>query len=283
MKVSVIVTTYSWPDALLLTLSALARQSHIPDEVIVADDGSGTETRRTLEHVARTFPTPLRHYWQEDAGFRVARCRNAAIASATGNYILLLDGDMVPHRNFVEDHLRHARPGSFVQGSRALTSPKLADYMLQHGVMDIGLLTPHLRRRRNTLRSNLLASMLLTLSRRGLRGIKTCNQGWYRTDLLRVNGFDERMLGWGREDAELALRTSNAGTEPRHLRFSALAWHLYHLERHMDGSSANDEYLRETRVDRKTWAQLGLCQHPRQDEHSPPSLPDLRELALRAR
>jgi glycosyltransferase involved in cell wall biosynthesis len=39
MKVSVIVTTYNWPQALRLVLQGLARQTRLPEEVIVADDG----------------------------------------------------------------------------------------------------------------------------------------------------------------------------------------------------------------------------------------------------
>src|SRR5687767_10189138 len=107
MKVSTIVTTYNWPEALSLVLAGLARQSVLPDEVIVADDGSGERTRRTLLDAARSFPTSLRHYWQDDTGFRAARARNGAIAAARGDYILFLDGDMVPHRHFVADHLRN--------------------------------------------------------------------------------------------------------------------------------------------------------------------------------
>jgi glycosyltransferase involved in cell wall biosynthesis len=275
MKVSVIVTTYNWPQALDLVLRGLARQTRLPDEVIVADDGSGAETRRLLEDRARAFPVPLRHHWQEDIGFRAARSRNRAIAAARGDYVLMLDGDMVMHRDFVADHLRHARAGSFVQGSRALTTPALSQRMLAQGTVDLGVFTPQLERRRNALRWPALAA--LNLRRAGLRpprAIKTCNQGWFRADLLRVNGFDERMEGWGREDSELAWRAWHAGIAPRHLRFAALAWHLHHRERHVAGESPNDRYLRETRASRKVRAELGIDQHLAEFARQP--LADLR-------
>jgi GT2 family glycosyltransferase len=275
MKVSVIVTTYNWPEALRLVLRGLARQTRPPEEVIVADDGSGPRTRELLEEVARDFPVPLRHHWQEDLGFRAARSRNRAIAAAGGDYVLLLDGDMVVHRDFVADHLRYARVGSFVQGSRALTTPPLSQQMLRDGTIDLSVFTPALERRRNAVRSPALASLNLIRARPGRpRAIKTCNQGWFRADLLQLNGFDERMEGWGREDSELAWRAWHSGIAPRHLRFAALAWHLYHPERHQDGASANDRYLHETRVLKASRAERGIDQHLRAFEVSP--LPDLR-------
>lgn len=262
MNVSIIVTTYNWPQALRLVLRALARQTRLPEEVIVADDGSGPETRQLMEEIARDFPVPLRHHWQEDIGFRAARSRNRAIAAARGDYVLMLDGDMVIHRDFIADHLLHARKGSFVQGSRALTTPALSQRILREGRVDLSVFTPQLERRRNALRWPALAS--LNLRRAGVRpprAIKTCNQGWFRADLLRVNGFDERMQGWGREDSELAWRAWHAGVVPRHLRFAAVAWHLHHRERHVEGESPNDRYLRETRETRKVRAELGVDQH----------------------
>ena len=262
MHASIIVTTYNWPEALALVLKALARQSQLPAEVIVADDGSRADTRQLLERLARDYPVPLRHHWQEDLGFRVARSRNRAIAAARGDYVLLLDGDMVAHRHFVADHLRYACAGSFVQGSRVLTSPALSRHMLDAGRIDLDVFTPNLQRRRNALRWPMFASVNLRRSgRKPPRAIKTCNQGWFRGDLLALNGFDERMQGWGREDEELALRAFHRGLVRRSLRFGALAFHLHHPERHQGGASPNDAVLAETRRRRLTRCVQGIDAH----------------------
>ena len=85
MTISLIVTTYNRPDALRLVLDSISRQTRLPDEVVVADDGSGDETRRLLENTAAGFPVPLRHVWQEDKGFRAGTARNKAIAAASGD------------------------------------------------------------------------------------------------------------------------------------------------------------------------------------------------------
>ena len=129
-SVSLVVTTYNWPRALALALASARLQTRLPDEVIVADDGSGPGTRQLVCMVAAGFPVPLRHVWQVDEGFRAARSRNLAITAARGEYVLLLDGDMVMHPRFVADHLSAARRGSFVQGSRVLVAEDFSARML---------------------------------------------------------------------------------------------------------------------------------------------------------
>lgn len=278
MKTSLLVTTYNRKDALALVLASVARQRVLPDEVIVADDGSRADTRALLERIARDFPLPLRHGWQEDDGFRAARSRNRAIAAARGEYILLLDGDMLLHREFVADHLRAAKAGCFVQGSRVLTSAALSARLLADASASVRWFARGVRRRRNALRLPWLSEVHLRRSERNPapRGIKTCNQGWWRHDLLALNGFDERMHGWGREDDELAARALNAGLHCRQLRFAGLAYHLHHPERHQHGASRNDIYLQETRDTRATRAALGLDRHLHELADT---LPDLRAAA----
>ena len=105
MNTSLVVTTYNWPEALELCLLSVLRQSVRPDEVIVADDGSGEPTRARLEELQTTYPLPLRHVWHPDEGFQLSRIRNRALAVARGDYILQVDGDVMLHKHFIQDHL----------------------------------------------------------------------------------------------------------------------------------------------------------------------------------
>lgn len=274
---SLVITTYNSEQALGLVLASVARQVRLPDEVIVADDGSGEATRALLQGMAGKLPVPLRHSWQADDGFRVARSRNRAIAAASGDYVILLDGDMVMHPRFIADHLRAAESGAFVQGSRVLTTPAFRERMLADPGTSPGLFSTGIARRRHTLRLPALAWLYMRLNQRVRpHAIKTCNQAWWRADLLRLNGFDERMQGWGREDEELAWRAHHAGLRCRQLRFSALALHLHHAERHHEGASRNDAYLAQTRAQRLVRCERGIDQHLAEFAANPlPALPDL--------
>lgn len=275
IRASVIITTYNWPHALQRALVALARQRTLPHEVVVADDGSGDDTRRLIEATARDYPVPLRHSWIEDRGFRVALARNQAIAASSGDYVLLLDGDMLADRMFVADHLRAARRGSFVQGMRVLTDQAGCTRLLSGDIDSLGFFDRGLTRRRHTLRLPVLAALSLHLSRgQNDRAIKTCNQGWWRDDLVALNGFDERFEGWGREDKDLAVRAFHAGLQRRSLRFAGLATHLYHRERHEEGGSPNDGLLADTRASGRIRSPLGLDRHLAEFARQP--LPDLR-------
>jgi glycosyltransferase involved in cell wall biosynthesis len=271
MRVSVVVVTYNWPQALDLVLGALARQRVLPDEVIVTDDGSRDDTRALLLTVARNYPTRLLHLWQPDDGARMSRARNRGIAAARGDYVVFLDGDMLAQRNFIADHRDFARRGCFVQGSRVLTGAVCTQRMLQQHRLDVGFFESDIERRRHTLR---LPALARAYARPHLRegGIKSCNWGFWREDLIALNGFNEAMTGWGREDNELALRAFHMGLRRRDMRFAGLAVHLWHATRKNILDNPNDAVLAATRASGVVRCSRGLDQHLAQFSTAPPDL-----------
>ncbi|OOG62987.1 glycosyl transferase family 2 [Rhodanobacter sp. B04] len=280
MRISVAVITYNWPAALELVLRALAAQSELPFEVIVTDDGSQPATRELLERVAADYPVRLVHLWQPDDGARMSRARNRAIAAAQGDYVILLDGDMVAERHFIADHRKFARQGCFAQGSRVLTDAGLTARMLAHEVGMPGFFSRGIERRRHTLRLPPLAHWYARPGTKR-RGIKSCNMAFWRDDLLHINGFNEAMTGWGREDTELAARAFHAGLLRRDIRFSALATHLYHHSRKHVVDNPNDRIVDDTRARRLIRCQLGIDQHLAEFAAAPVDLrAALRDLAV---
>jgi glycosyltransferase involved in cell wall biosynthesis len=271
MRITVAIITYNWPAALERVLESLARQTRLPDEVIVTDDGSTGETRRVIEQVAATFPVRLVHLWQPDDGARMSRARNRAIAAATGDYIIILDGDMVAEPHFIADHEAFATRGCYVQGSRVLSDEALTRRMLADGSVRATFFTPGIERRRHTLRMPALARWYAKPSQK-TRGIKSCNMGFWREDLLALNGFNEGMTGWGREDTELVTRAFHAGLHRRDLRFSALATHLYHRTRKNIVDNPNDRILDETRKLGLVRCELGVDQHLAEFVTAPPDV-----------
>ena len=117
MNCSLIICTYNWPEALSLVLSSVATQSILPNEIIVADDGSSESTARVIEEFSNKTSIPIIHSWQEDVGCRIPHSRNRAIAKSNFEYIIMIDGDTVLHESFIKDHKRFAQEGLYIQGS----------------------------------------------------------------------------------------------------------------------------------------------------------------------
>ena len=120
MRLTLIITTYNWPDSLELVLKSIECQTVVPDEVIIADDGSAAETKEVVSRFQEDSDLNIIHSWQKDKGYRVAKSRNKAIGKSSGDYIILVDGDMILHSKFIQDHINNAQANYFVQGSRVL-------------------------------------------------------------------------------------------------------------------------------------------------------------------
>ena len=116
MTVSLIISTYNWPRALYLCLDSVMQQTVMPTEILIADDGSGISTRDVVKHFENISPVPVHHIWHEDRGFRLAAIRNKAIAASSGEYVIQIDGDLILHRNYIQDHILSNRKGCFVTG-----------------------------------------------------------------------------------------------------------------------------------------------------------------------
>ena len=246
MKVSVIVTTYNRPGALIRVLDGLLAQTRLPDEIIVADDGSGEETRQALApYVNRERPKTL-HAWQPDKGFRAAMCRNLAVLSSSGEYLVLLDGDCIPGKNFIEDHLSLARPGCFFQGKRVLVNENAAPSFT---IKDTGSVLHQMRLVLAGSLSNghhiARLPFFPSYTVRGMSGIRSCNMGIFRKDVVAVNGFNHAFTGWGREDSEFVCRLYKWGLKRTENPFRAVCYHLWHKENSRQGLEKNDRLLEE--------------------------------------
>ncbi|MBU0946765.1 MAG: glycosyltransferase, partial [Proteobacteria bacterium] len=104
MRTSLIITTYNWKEALELSVRSVFKQTHLPSEIIIADDGSKSDTRQLIESLQKISPVNIVHSWQQNKGFRLSRSRNKALSIAQGNYIILIVGDILIEENFIADH-----------------------------------------------------------------------------------------------------------------------------------------------------------------------------------
>jgi glycosyltransferase involved in cell wall biosynthesis len=227
MNISLIITTYNSPQYLLLVLKSLDVQTIFPKEVVIADDGSDSETYEIINTYKKNSTLKVIHSWQKDKGFRAARSRNKAILKTNSEYIVMIDGDTLLHPRFIEDHMNAAELGCFTQGSRVLLSKNKAHKILNNMNEPISFLSIGLKNRKNMIHSNFL-SKTLSKQKNTIRGIKTCNMGFYKKDCLKVNGFNNEFEGWGREDSEFVVRLINSGINRKNIKFSAIQFHLWH-------------------------------------------------------
>lgn len=210
-------------------LDSLQCQKRAPDEIIVADDGSGSDTGELIRKSSALFRFPLLHVWQENKGFRAGKIRNRGIVRSSGEYIILLDGDCVVNRHFVSDHLSLAEEGYFVQGKRVLVGKKaMPVFDHHHANSALALwkiaLTGSLANTHHLIR----LPDIMSIKNRKLAGIKSCNMGFFRKDVLAVNGFNEDYVGWGNEDSDLACRFIKYGLTKKTAPFRAICFHLWH-------------------------------------------------------
>ena len=266
-NISVVITTYNRPDALAAVVEACFAQDDKGFEIIIADDGSGHNTQQTVAALQARSPVPLRHVWQDDLGFRAARARNLGTLAANGDYIIFLDGDCVPQRNFISQHRRLSRPGYLVQGSRILLNEQATAHVLAQRLDLHRLRVGELLAWRGRGGLNKVMPLLLTLPDLGRashrftwRRIKSCNLAVWRRDLELVNGFDESFLGWGHEDADLVLRLYNAGVMRKDGAYATEVFHLWHKENRRDQASSNRATVLQRARDRTVRAVRGLAQ-----------------------
>lgn len=272
IMLSVIVTTYNWPQALKLVLEALAAQVIPNMEVIVADDGSGQETRTLVEKMSEVFSCPLRHVWQEDNGFQAAKIRNKAIIQASGEYLIFIDGDCIIAKNFIQSHLFLKQKNCFVAGNRVLLTQSFTQELLQpnnqHELHKWRFLNwfkalrgKKINRLLPCVQSRLLVQIINLCNKQKWQGAKTCNLAAWKQDLLAVNGFDESFTGWGFEDSDLVLRLLRKKVKRKEARFYAPVIHLWHAEQSRESLTQNFEKLEQIIYSTTTKAKIGLEQY----------------------
>ncbi len=237
MKIGVIISTYNNPKWLAKTLAGYTLQTVRPDEVIVADDGSGEETKILIDSFRDKLP--IRHVWHEDRGFQKSEILNKAIMASEADYLIFTDQDCIPRNDFVAVHQALAKQGQFLSGgvyklsmdaSEAITPDDISSgdafkfsWLKEHGQnSSLKNFIKNIRLTRNTV----IAKIMNAISPRA-KTFNGCNSSCWRKDAIAVNGYDES-LHYGGQDREFGLRLSNSGIKPKQIAFSAIALHLDH-------------------------------------------------------
>jgi glycosyltransferase involved in cell wall biosynthesis len=264
-RASLLLATYEMPRHLALVCAALEGQSSRDYEVIFCDDGSGEETRRVIETFKARASVPVHHAWQEHQGFRKCRILNEGLRQSRGRTLIFLDGDCVPHRDYIRDHLDLQENGRYLAGRRVELGPRLSARLTAEKVR-LGFFNyPRLEFIRSCLAGdseylNRSLRMPWPRLRKALKmdriaDLKGCNYSVPREALEALNGFDEAYEGYGREDTDVELRLQNLGLRIKSLKGVALQFHVWHPRREF--TSANDSRLEELKVSRRVRCEQG--------------------------
>ncbi|WP_373033205.1 glycosyltransferase [Sulfurovum sp.] len=239
MKVSVIVTLYKDIEAISLILDALKKQTYKNFEVIIAEDDNALETRRFLESYTGL---DIKHVAHPDIGRTKTVIQNKAVSISEGDYLIFIDGDIIPYSTFIEAQILVAKPKRVMSGRRVHLTPELSQKIRQ-GKLSVKKLEKYFFFYALLLIFDKEARVeqgiyinpkgwiykLFLSKRKRNANIIGCNWSCYKEDFIRINGFDESYgfscLG---DDTDLDWRFKASGCESFSSKNIANVFHLYH-------------------------------------------------------
>ena len=254
--VSLIISFYNKIDLLKLIFAALERQTFQNFEVVIADDGSGPEVVEEIQKIQANYFFLIKHIWHEDNGWQKNIILNKAIQAAEGEYLIFIDGDCIPQKRFIEEHLENRIAGKIISGRRVLLtkniSKNLTETKIKNGYMDCLVGFPlfyetvfkgKYTRMENMvrIRNKFIRRLFIKEKMRSFLG---CNFSVWKSDILTVNGFDERFIypGTG-EDMDLEERLKRIGVLPVSKKHLVTLFHYYHV--HFDTNHEPNKVLYE--------------------------------------
>ena len=270
MKLSIIISTYNSEEWLHKVLLGYTIQTTTDFEIIVADDGSTDKTKAVVDSFKNKFKHPILHVWHEDNGFRKCRILNSAILKSNSDYLLFTDGDCIPRKDFVANHLKQKEKGYFLSGgyfklplsiSKSISDEDIlsqncfeASWLKKQGLKFNFKITKLVHNRYFAVFMN-----WVTPTKRSWNGH---NSSGFKADILAINGFNE-LLDYGGEDREMGERLFNLGLFSKQIRYSAICVHLDHSRNYVDQEKVayNLEVRKFNKKNKVTRIETGIDKH----------------------
>ncbi|MBQ22515.1 MAG: glycosyl transferase [Flavobacteriales bacterium] len=264
MTVSLIISTYNSSEVLNVIIDAVSKQVKLPNEIIIAEDGNEINTQKVIDSWKNRISSKLIHVNQEDFGFRKALILNKAINISKSDYIIQIDGDCIPHKYFIYDHINNANKGCYLYGTRVHIKkdyvPKfLWCYQNKNRKMIFSFFSPNIKKRFRKIRLPFLSKLYFKkeIISHKFRG---CNTSFWRKDFISVNGYNNDFIGWGREDSDLMIRLHNNNIKGKRVKFCAIVYHLDHDQKDESHFSENDLIQKSSILNKKIKSDNGLLQ-----------------------
>lgn len=257
MKISLLISTYNWPEALDLVLLSVEKLTVKPDELLLADDGSTLETTNLINAFKKRSSIPVSHVWHPDKGFNRSAILNKAIAQSTADYIIQTDGDCILHPSFVKDHKSLAKKNRYLFGSRVSINEKVSPRLFLDKKITFNFFSPGVNKRLRAIRIPLF-SIFFKPKKVLSKKIRGCNISYWKKDFISVNGYNEDMTGWGREDSELITRMINKGCIGKRVRYCGLIYHIWHPPASKTSFNKNDQIQKYATINKTIRCENGI-------------------------
>ena len=232
---------------------ASGRETHLRNLVL----GLGQSRRAPLELVvavmqdeAFVLPAtsfPIRQVVLGSGGVPLARARNAAAQAASGELLVFLDVDCIPHPDLIDDYVRSAQAGGVLMGEVGYLPKGSTDRGIDFASFETLAV-------RHSERPGPPPGPLGVCH--DYRCFWSLNFAIAAADFAQVGGFDERFVGYGGEDTDFGRMVETAGLPLWWVR-GAKAYHQYHPH-HMPPVHHLDSILRNTQVFAEKWGQTTM-------------------------
>jgi len=240
VKVSVIIPTYKDLEALELILKALKEQTYTNFEVIIAEDDNAENTKEFLQSIQTNYS--IKHYYQDDKGWRKAKAVNGAIKLAEGEYLIFFDGDCIPFSTFVEAHVVLSHKNNVLCGRRVNTGDGLTTSLRKRSItisdIENNFLSFWSKFKKDKARhieqglylfpkSSFYKFIIKLLDKK--KRLVGCNFSVHKSNMLKINGFDESYpSGDVADDVDVEWRLNAIGVNNKSCKYAANLVHLNH-------------------------------------------------------
>ncbi len=226
MQISIIIPTYNRAQALKECLKKLDEQDFMKNEfeVVVVDDGSTDDTKKTVEEAQKNLSIEIVYLYQKNQGQGIAR--NYALRYAKGKIVAFIGDDIFVLPDFVKQHLnfhrKHNNENEAVLGfigwdPRLEVTPFME--WLTNGSSVFGKFGGH------------------QFAFEKLTGKKTADYNFFYTSnislkrsLLKKHPFDSRFSSYGWEDIELGYRLTKKENLIIYYNPMAVAYHFHPMD-----------------------------------------------------
>ena len=251
--VSVIVSTYNQPKLLEKVLWGFTCQTYKDFELIIADHGSGTQTKELINKIKTRVSFTISHISQEDDSIQRSNILNKAILSSNADYIIMTEGDCIPREDFVQVHYINKERATFISGVRYLLPLNISKTLTLKDIEEQNCFKINWLEEKGIKKSfknarlnsrGFISKALNTLPPKKYSWNRHNSSGW-KKDILKINGFDES-IGYNGKDRILGESLQNNGIKFKQLRYSSVC-----LQLDPKSGSETPEVIRKNTVNMK--------------------------------